>query len=295
MLPNFLVIGAEKAGSTYLLNCIREHPHVFMPRSEIPFFEDFFFEEVGVKKFESFFDDALVGQVVGMKRPNLLGHPECPERIHNILPAAKLIVTLRQPVERFVSAYYHFASFNFIPIEPIEVGARKLLRGEWDSFPRAHELLEFGMYGKHLTNYLDYFSRDQLHVNLFDDIKNDSKKTLSQVYSFLSIDPSFEPSAIKSRPMRAIYSTQRLKVRNILAPFYQDWSVDQKYTLYRKNPIYYFNMFVDRYLYSILFSKEQPKLSKDLGLELYRYFEQDINLTEEIINRPLTAWRPVMV
>ena len=103
VLIDFLVIGAQKAGSTYVLNCLEEHPEIFMPPYEFGFFEDPVFEHKTASELAMHFQGVAEDQVVGAKRPNLLGHHECPPRLKEIYPELKLVVILRNPVERDIS------------------------------------------------------------------------------------------------------------------------------------------------------------------------------------------------
>jgi hypothetical protein len=116
-------------------------------------------------------------------------------------------------------------------------------------------------------------------------------ETLKSCYRFLGVEENFIPNAIDSRPMGAIYSETRLKLRNLLTPFYRDWSPDNKYIKHRRNGIYYFNMLVDKYLFAMLFSNKKPTLSDDLFERLYERFEDDIKLTESLLGRSLEVWR----
>lgn len=105
MLPNFLIIGAQKSATTFLLRCLREHPDVFVPSGEIPFFEDPDYSQGDIESFARLFARGCHKKAVGLKRPNYLHKPECPERIHRHIPSARLIVILRDPIERAISAY----------------------------------------------------------------------------------------------------------------------------------------------------------------------------------------------
>ncbi|MEQ8838106.1 MAG: sulfotransferase, partial [Lacipirellulaceae bacterium] len=214
MHPEFVVIGAQKAGSTYVLRCLEEHPEIFMPPYEVAFFEGELYSPERMDAFESHFQAAQAGQLVGFKRPNLLGLPECPERLAKHLPEAKLIAVLRNPVARAVSAYFHYMKTGFLPIVPLEVGMPKILDGQYTEYPRASEVLTFGLYGEHLANYLKFFPEEQLRVVTLENIKQAGQQTIEELYDFLGVERSFQPSSGGSRPMAASYSLTRLRLWN---------------------------------------------------------------------------------
>ena len=203
MLPDFFVIGAQKAGSTYLLQCLGEHPQIFMPPAEVAFFEDSLYAAERIGEFEKNFQSARPGQVIGVKRPNLLGHPECAERLQRHMPNLKIIAILRHPVERAVSGYFHYMKTGMLPIASAEVGLRKILAGEYSHFPRAAEVLEFGLYGKHLMHYEKYFPRENFHVMLLEDMKQHAEDQLSALYEFVGVAADFRPESFDSRPMKS--------------------------------------------------------------------------------------------
>ncbi|MGD8869483.1 MAG: sulfotransferase, partial [Gemmatimonadales bacterium] len=107
-LPNFLGIGAPRAGTTWLNTLLASHPDVFTPtvRDEINFF-DYYYER-GVEWYETLFpepESAVRYRAIGEITPQYLECEECPERIFTLLPDSKLIVMLRHPVARAYSQY----------------------------------------------------------------------------------------------------------------------------------------------------------------------------------------------
>ena len=123
MLPNFVIIGAQKSASTFLQVCLSEHPDVFMPPGETPFFESPDYENSDISRLESLFNNRSESKL-GIKRPSYIGKPEVPKRIEYHLPDAKLIAVLRNPIDRAVSAYFHYINNGFIPCINLEKGAR---------------------------------------------------------------------------------------------------------------------------------------------------------------------------
>jgi hypothetical protein len=294
MLPDFFVIGAQKAGSTYLLRCLKDHPQIFMPRAEIPFFEGSLYSADRIGEFEKHFKPAQPGQVVGVKRPDLLCSPECPERLHRHMPNMKIIAILRHPVERAVSGYFHYMKSGVLPIVPIEIGMRKIFDGEYSYISRAQEVLEFGLYGKHIQNYEKYFPRERIHVILLEDMKQNAEALIAGLYGFLNVATDFHPRSFDSRPMRSPYSLTRLKLWNFLDSFCRKWTPDGKYFTRNRGPltgpISALNKVLDTVVWDRLFAAKRPKLSADLQGRLIDFYSADAKCLEAWLGRPLTGW-----
>ncbi len=294
MLPDFFVVGAQKAGSTYLLECLNDHPQVFMPPVEVAFFEDSLYSVDRIGDFEKHFQPAQPGQVLGVKRPNLLGHPECPERLRWHMPDLKIIAILRHPIERAVSGYFHYMKTGLLPIEPVEIGLRKILRGEYANVPRAQEVLEFGLYAKHLRRYAEFFPRQNILVMLLEDMKHNAQGQLSQLYEFIGVATDFRPASFDSRPMKAPYSIARLRLWDALDRHCRTWSADGRYFIRQrgllKTPLAAVNNALDRFLWSRLFPAKRPRLSVELTGELLSYYHEDAKCLEQWLGRTLAGW-----
>ena len=294
-LPDFFVIGAQKAGSTWLLKCLGEHPDIFMPPEEIAFFEDDLYDAARIGNFASHFAAAKPGQLVGVKRPNLLGHPECIERLHRHMPELKLVVVLRDPIERAVSAYFHYMGTGLLPIVPIEQGLPRILDGECDRYPRAGEIVEFSLYHRHLQDYAARFGRERIFVSLLDDIKRDAHGELRRLYVWLGVHDDFLPTTIDERPMQAAYSLTRLRLRESIARPCRTWTSDGKYFRVARDPlrkwIYGVNVAVDRLLWSRLFRARPPQLPAELRQRLADRFSTEIAGLETWLDRDLSKWK----
>lgn len=294
MLPHFLVIGAQKAGSTYVLESLRAHPAIYMPRAEVPFFEGDRYSPDRLALFERHFEAARPGQLIGVKRPNWLCCPECPGRILRHLPHAKLIAILRNPVERAVSGYFHYMASGFIPIRPIEAGLPDLLDGKYDHLPRAREIMEFGMYHKHLAGCERCFPKTRIHIALLDDFRPDPGAALEAMFSFLGVDPGFRPKLTDRRPMAAPYSITRLRLRTAAHGLIFRRSSDGAYLEPRLNPlsraINALNTATDRLLWARLFPAKAPKLSPGLQARLEAIYAPDVDALRGWLGRPMPQW-----
>lgn len=207
--PDFIVIGAQKAGSSYVQDALRAHPGVYMPSGETPFFE-----EVGATdnpaELLRLVAGRRPGQLAGIKRPDYLASPGCAERVHSLLPGARLLAVLRDPVERAVAAYYHYMLHGFVPVRPADEGFAALLaRGEIVGHPRSAEILEYGFYAKHLDAYYARFDASQVCVVVYDALRDHPQATLARIFAFLDLDPMM-PSVARANP--TIYSLSAIRV-----------------------------------------------------------------------------------
>ena len=299
MLPDFFVIGAQKAGSTYLLQCLAEHPQIYMPPAEVAFFEDSLYDPQRLDWFEKHFDPAKPGQVVGVKRPNLLGRPECPERLDRHMPDLKLVVVLRHPIQRAVSGYFHYMKTGFLPVRPVEEGLQDLLAGKHPTgYPRADEVLEFGLYHKHLLSYQRKFPAERMHITLLDDLKPDPRPQLDQLYQFLGVEAGFNPPSVDSRPMAAPYSMTRLRLWNAIDRRCRVWTEDKRYFHRRTDPVgkmlSRINAGLDQVVWRRLMPAQRPRLPESLQSALIEFYQDDVRSLSGLLGRPLTCWKDLL-
>jgi len=296
-LPNFLIIGAQKSGTTWVQNCMMAHPQVFLPEGEVAFFEDPDYCQTGLEKFKKIFENVDNGKTIGIKRPNYLAKAACPERIYKHIPHAKLIVLLRNPLERAISAYFHYMRYGFIPIKDIEQGMRKVVSGCYEDLHlRAKEIIDFGFYYRHLKHYLHFFDRKQMLIMLFDDMQKEPAEFMKRIYRFLEIDDGYAPKCLGSRPQSGIYSLARLRMialKNRLMYRYNT----EKTRLYAKESMRYSDKslilasdLIDRSLVSKFAISYPPKISADLKKELALIYREDIAQLEKLLGKDLTNW-----
>jgi hypothetical protein len=173
-VPDFLYIGTSKAGSTWLFNALSIHPDVWLASNKGLYFFDTHYDR-GLDWYREQFEGAE-GRAVGEFSHSYLSAPEAPERIATYSPSMRLLVCLREPVDRAFSDYLDLTKNN----------------GYTGSFSEAVEehprLLDRGRYATHLSRYLEHFPSSQIHVGLFDDLKTGAQDYADEVYDFLGID-----------------------------------------------------------------------------------------------------------
>jgi Sulfotransferase domain len=287
---DFAIIGAQRSGSTRLARCIGEHPNVWMPKAEVMTFEDAYFDSVSVARLEQMLASAKRGQLVGIKCPNYLGRPECPGRLHQFAPKAKTIATLRNPIDRAISAYYHYMKIGRLPVAPIEVGLPRLLDVEsGDSFPGIADVLEFGMYARHLRRYLSVYSRDRILI-LSDATPYDTAR-LREVYQFLGLDPTYCPRSLKKKANEGVYSLPRIRFIRMRNSCVFSPDLMHRRTGMRAWLVNVAVMGTDRTILLALFGNQMPPVSRTLRWRLYERYRHDIDELENLIAQDLSAWR----
>jgi hypothetical protein len=187
--PDFIGIGAQRSGTSWIYACLYEHPQICMPRKEINFFSRDRNWSRGFEWYEGIFAECPPSTLSGEFSTSYLTDPETPARIRDRYPDVRLIVSLRHPVDRAYSSYLN-------DIVGGEVATQKGFREALQSHP---EYVETGRYAQHLRNYLSLFPRERLLVSLFDDARRDPSSAIQAMYRFLDIDPTFRPSMLDRR------------------------------------------------------------------------------------------------
>lgn len=212
MLPNFLVIGAQRSGTTSLYLSLARHRQVFMSQPKEPHY--FLGEDLlpwqyypGQKirlwhdrvsrfsDYERLFDGASGYPAVGEASVWYLHRPEAAARIKDRLPAVKMIALLRDPVERAFSDYKQGLTLGYEQDDDfgtaIEADERRIR--ERTGFARYY--VEQGFYHRHLQRFFELFDREQLRIYLHDDFRNRSAEMLRDLWDFLEVDASEAGSA----------------------------------------------------------------------------------------------------
>ena len=191
-LPNFIGIGAPKAGTTWMAKCLGEHPDVFMAAVKETEFWKFTDAGQRLAEYEAHFKGAEGRRAVGEFSERYLSLSGVPERIKRVLPRARLIACLRNPVDQVYSNYWHLQRQNFNLPDPSKA-PRSI-----EEAVRDHRefLLGPARYATHLSRWYASFPREQLLVMLYDDIQQRPTEVMKRVFAFLSVDPEFRPPSL---------------------------------------------------------------------------------------------------
>ncbi|RNI13582.1 hypothetical protein EFE41_03125 [Methanohalophilus portucalensis FDF-1] len=159
--PDFIICGAQKAGTTSLLRYLRSHPEIFMPNKEVHFFDRNYLK--GLEWYKSQFADNSVSiKVYGEKCPEYMYLENVPERIYQNFPNIKLIFILRNPLERAYSGYWHEVKNGRenLPFEKAIKKEEERLKSE-EAYCKIHcSYIDRGKYIEQLKRFEYYFSKD---------------------------------------------------------------------------------------------------------------------------------------
>jgi hypothetical protein len=206
VLPNFLVIGAAKAGTSSLWAYLREHPQVFMSDpKELHFFVTDMNWSRGLGWYERHFEGAgdaiAVGEACGAyaRYPK---HRSVPERIAQVVPEAKLIYLVRHPIKRMISNYVLNVQLGVESEPSIE---RALLTDP--------QYLDASRYAMQLEQYLPYFEREKMLTIKSEDLSANRGRTMKRTFAFLGVDGSWVPQNLDQE-----YNVTRSKMHRARRP-----------------------------------------------------------------------------
>jgi hypothetical protein len=264
-LPQFICIGAQRAGTTWLHECLSEHPQVFVPvEKELHFFDRFYHK--GIDFYLDYFRPEKTGQatVWGELTPNYYQEDQALERIKADVPDVKLIYIIREPVSRAFSQYQLYKPGQFSDQSFENVIATQPF------------VTDLSMQGKHLERTYTMFAKEQVLVLFYDDLSNSPKTTLQKVYEFIGVQADFTPEHLDKRINRVVLPDLQEKL--------QRWGLGWLINLVKASP---FSEWVKEFFHK----KPAPKTKDPVQEALKKTFEQDIQLIEKLTNSKLPHWR----
>lgn len=288
---DFIGIGAEKAATTWLAACLREHPEVCIPkRKELFFFNDYdphflkvrsYRYQKGISWYKNQFGDCKKGSLKGEITPTYLYEKVAARRIKKHFPDIKILVILRNPAERTFSQYVHDKRLGLIKNISFEEALKK-----YDAYKVK------SLYFEPLSYYFSIFGEESTLVLLVDDIKKNPAKEIKKAYKFLEVgDINFRPSIVNKKVNRA--GKSKLHFLNYLM-------INAEYFLRRKR-LHFIHQVLEEtglrklalYLRDINSTRGNayPRLNKSTKDKLVAGFKPDIEKLEKLIGRRLDSWK----
>lgn len=282
MKPTFLGIGAQKCASTWLYRLLGTHPEVRLtPVKEIDFFS--YHYDRGYQWYEHHFEEASGGELcAGEVSPSYFHDPSAPHRVRRYNPRMKLLLTLRDPVERAISNHKHEVRLGHFSGDDLSFEA---------GLANNPMYVEQGLYAKHLTNWLSCFAPEQIFVALMDDIRDRPRHVATDVFRFLGIDGSHDSEAVTTR-FNTSHATRSRSLVRLKDRVYQmsrspgmGWLWSTAAGMGARD--------VYRRLNVVESDRVIPPVQPRTVLELRERFTADIRQLEGLIGRDLSHWRCV--
>lgn len=290
---DFVGLGAERSGTSWLADKLRQHPEVcFAKTKELHFFNRLYvhdwsientnYRDLGFDWYRNQFLDCLdQKKLKGEFSPGYYCDPLAAQRIAKHFPQAKLMLTIRHPIKRAMSQFRHEQ----------RLGVTSTKKTFAEIIKQRKNYLEKGKYFNHIKTYLKYFPNDQLLVVLLADIRDNPTRTYSRVCQFLEIDANYVPENL-SRPVNGLTSAKYPVVNRSV---YQLKRLVRQFHLTQLIQVVGWTK-VDKWMMNLISQQAQItptpiQLSLKLEKQLHDYYKTDIEQLEQWLQRDLSSWR----
>lgn len=291
---DFIGIGSAKCGSTWLSECLNDHPDILFSaqksRKGLMFFQKkgylldrFSNYNKGIDWYLNQFLDAERNKIRGEYCVDYFTDLYSPRLIKKSFPNIKLILALRNPTEMVYSLYWYLKAFSSANIN---IEMPNTFEEVFSSKDVQNFLLKKALYSKHLTNWLKYFPKNQIHIVIFDDIKSKPKGVISDLYNYLGVEKNYLPEQLTKKVNAAPTpksTTVQKYVSNTLELMRSAGIGDvADYLTWNRTLQKIYTLNIKRSKYKPIDMKSRKKLVS--------YYKSDILKLEKMINRNLKAW-----
>lgn len=296
-MPNFLIIGAAKAGTTSLYYYLNQHPEIYMsPLKEPHFFsfegETLSFRRAGnqpdpinqtavtcLEQYTQLFQGVTAEKRIGEASPSYLHTPKAAERIKFYIPEVKLVVILRHPAERAYSAFMGQYLNGVQKGEPYLKDFTETVHSEerlmQENWTPIFFYKKLGFYYEQLSYYYRLFPKEQIHVCLNEDLQGDANQVLANIFQYLEVDKQFIPNTSQRAGASGVPKNEFLyrflknpTLKSLLKP------------LIPKG--------MGQSLEKAMLNK--PRMTSEIRQELVALYQEDVLKLQDLIQRDLSNW-----
>jgi hypothetical protein len=287
MLPNFMIVGAPKAGTTSLYHYLSRHPEIFMSNpKELNFFsnqeikeQELYYDNFvinSLERYKDIFAGSIGKKAIGEASVSYLFYPKTPQKIKEVIPDAKIIILLREPISRAYSHYLMDYRLGYVNFSFDDVVFKRKEDKNIDLFYQQY--ISLGLYYEQVKRYVDTFGKDRVKIYFQDDFKNDPVCILLDIYNFLGVDPRFcyeiekEHNVFFMPKNKIVDFLYKSSLRSLIASLLPR-SIKEK-------------------IIEIAFEqKQKPKMNKQTKEYLYDIYRDDIANLEKLIGVDLNSWK----
>ena len=283
---DFFIVGAPKAGTTSLYHYLNEHSEIEMSSQKEPdFFSDqslqkkkLYYDKNRIdtlEKYNSLFEreDVILR---GDSSVSYLFYEDVPHKIITYNPDAKIIIMLRNPIDRAFSHYLMDYSLGLIS-ESFETIIQKQSKHK-NANLFYQQYIQVSEYSKQIKRYLEVFSKENIHFIDYEDFKNDSSDVVNSVFLFLGVNDDFQPYLKKK------YNTYTAPKNSLIRYVYS-------FVAFRKMVANILSKNLTKTIRNLLFrSDKKPQLTELTRNFLIKHFESDVRELSELLNKDFTKW-----
>ena len=297
-LPNFLIIGAAKSGTSALYRYMKQHPDIYMSPIKEPHF--FSYKDsppntqgpgdtinraiTDMDKYMALFDDVSTEAAIGEASPSYIYIPRASLLIREYLPKVKLIAILRQPADRAISAFMHVTRDKREPIEDFAEALESEEKRIAQNWGPIWHYKKCGYYYEQLKRYYELFNSEDIREYLYDDLSDDPIAVLQDIFRFLEVDDKFVPDIRMRVNVSGFHKSQTV-----------DWMMERIFN--RSNPVRFISRrIIDENTRWRLTSRlrnrnlVRPEIPPDVRARLTNLYKEDILNLQYQINRDLNHW-----
>jgi sulfotransferase family protein len=315
-MPNFFIIGAQKAGTTSLYHYLDQHPQIYMSPAKEPFFFNHEINSNGelvrekfggpgrswnpvkftdnpvrfsnLEEYRALFEGVTDEKAIGEASVLYLYTPGTAERIKKYVPEAKVIALLRNPADRAYSAFLNAVRGGREPLYDFAQALREEDGRIRDNWHYVYRYRDRGLYYGQLKRYYDVFDREKIGVWLYEDLSADPSRMVQSVFRFLGVDDAFVPDTSSKHNPGSVpkneVGRQVIRFMNTALPIVRK-VIPPASKVYREE-----NVRLRKIVQKRALIDESPPLDAEIRAELIEFYREDILRLEDLIGRDLSLW-----
>ena len=272
--PDFFIVGAPRSGTTSLHEYLNEIPEIFMCPKECGYFSKFSIGRVeSAQEYKNLFADATSNQLIGESTAIYLRDPETPDKIHKANHNAKIIIMLRDPIERVHSHYLMYVHNGY---ETQSFSKKLEAYDKSKSDEKFHNYIIMpSYYFDSVSKYIDVFGRDQIKICIYEEFADKTHKIVSEILDFLCIDSSL-PKNITEKYNDFAHPLG--KSQKFIMPNYVSKNIGRR-LLPKSMRLSIKNFLSDK--------NSKPELEENDILKLHDFFVSDVTKIQDLLKRKL--------
>jgi hypothetical protein len=274
--PDFFIIGAPRSGTTSLHEYLNQISEIFMCTKESGYFSKFSIGRVKTEReYKSLYNNSKNNQLIGDATPDYLRDPETPSLIYKANPKAKIIILLRDPIERTHSHYLKHIR-NGYETKPF---SKRFAEYKDDTRGSFHDYIIMpSFYFDSVSKYINVFGDEQIKICIYEEFAKNTKKIVREILDFLQIDSDL-PSNINKKYNEFAHPPQRSE--QLLTSNYFSLHIAKRF-LPKSTRSSIKNLLSDK--------NSKPELEENDIIKLHKLFDDDVTKLQNLLKRKLN-WK----